>query len=133
MKVKFNLAPDVPNKNGTIYPREELKKAIEKYNNEDVKTGRALGLNHQPTEYVFPLSDASFKVKNIEFSESENYYVADIEILPTPKGKELEGILKKIDEGDYRIVTYSMGTVENGVIKDMQIVSVGIEPKENCA
>ena len=32
MEIKFNLKADVPNKNGTIYPKEELERAIEEYN-----------------------------------------------------------------------------------------------------
>ena len=142
MKLQFNLQADKPNSNGNIYPKDTLKKAIEEYNENYVKTGKALGEISQPKDTTPNLSNVAFRISEIETSSSyspisESYddrWLAEIEILETPMGKTLQEIFNK----DMNIVTMGYGEVEededgNNIIKNFKIVGVGIEPKEKCA
>jgi len=135
MKIQFNLIADTPNKNDTIYPKNVLKKAIEKFNEEKVKQGKAFGIIGQPILEDVNLTEVAFKIN--ELDEIDKSYVADIEILGTPNGKKLKKFV--IDNlENYRIVTLGYGTIKkdedgNRVIKKMKITGIGIEPIENCA
>lgn len=132
MKVEFNIISDTPNANGIIYQRDALRKAIKKYNEDYVKTGKALGELGQPKDTMPDVHNIAFKVNEIEFEDE--HWNAEIEILETSRGKELQEIINK---GDYRIVTMGVGEIEkvnnDTIIKKFKIVGVGIEPKENCA
>ena len=135
VKVEFNLKADTPNGNGTIYPKEVLKKAIAEYKQKQVKFGHGLGELGQPKEIHTVLSNVAFRINEIE--SEDDHWNAEIEILKTPMGKELEKIIKTIDNEDYRIVTMAVGDVkenEDGTrtLNNMEIAGVGIEPKENC-
>jgi hypothetical protein len=124
-KVLFNLKADEPNANGTIYPKDVLKEAIKEYNENHVKDGRAFGEINFPRQAAISMVDIAFRINDIE--EENDRWLAEIEILNTPKGEELKNIVKKLK--NYRIVTYGHGTVEDNVIKDFKIASVGIVPK----
>lgn len=135
MIVNFNVISDTPNANGTIYPKDELKRAMDKYNEKYVKTGKALGEISQPkSELGVSLMNVAFKINEIEFED--DHWNAEIKILNNlPKGKLLQEI---IDKNEYRIVTMTIGEITknkdgHNVISNMEIVGVGIEPKENCA
>ena len=74
----------------------------------------------------------AFRINEIE--ETDNEWLAEIEILDTPKGK----ILKETINTGMRIVTMGVADTnkdkdDNYVVKNFRLVSVGIEPKENCA
>ena len=132
MKVEFNLLADTPNANGTIYPKDILKKAIDEYNEKYVKDGCALGEIQQPKDIYTTLTNVAFKINEIEFDE--DHWNAEIEILDTPKGKELQEI---IERDKFRIVTMGMGEVDENedgtrTINKFEITGVGIEPKGNC-
>lgn len=135
VKVEFNLKADTPNANGTIYPKDILKEAIKEYNENYVKKGRALGELGQPINAMIDtsLTNIAFKVNEIEFKD--DHWNAEIEIFETPKGKELQEIIK---HDEYRIVTVSYGEVTENkdgtrTLNNMDITGVGIEPKDNCA
>ena len=135
VKVEFNLKADIPNGNGTIYPKDVLKKAIAEYKQKQVKCGYGLGELGQPKEIHTALANVAFRINEIE--SEDDHWDADIEILETPKGKELQEIIDGIDNGDFRIVTMAVGEVkenEDGTrtLNNMEIAGVGIEPKGNC-
>jgi len=74
---------------GRIYPREELEKAIAKYQetiDKDIAFG-TLG----PSEATINIVDISHKVKNITINE-DGSVVADIEILDTPQGTFVQSL-----------------------------------------
>lgn len=133
-KIKFNLQADIPNKNGTIYPKEVLKEAVEKFNKR-IKETRVLGEIRQPTKLHLKLQNAAFQINDIIAENDSNWY-ADIEILSTPMGDKLKEILDDPDK--FKIVTIGYGKVTkdkdgNNIITKFEIAQVGIEPNDNCA
>ena len=133
MKVEFNLMADTPNKNGTIYPKDILKKAIDEYNQKQVKIGHGLGELGQPMGIQTTLTNVAFKINEIE--QEDEHWNAEIEILKTPKGDELQEIIKR---GEFKIVTMGVGEFDKNedgtrTINKFEITGVGIEPKGNCA
>ena len=133
MKLQFNLQADKPTANGTIYPKDILKKAVDEYNKNYVENDRALGEIQQPKNLHTELSNIAFKINEIE--QEDDHWNAEIEILKTPQGEILKDI---IDKAEYRIVTMGVGEYDKNedgthTINKFEIVGVGIEPKENCA
>lgn len=133
MRILFNLKADEPNANGIIYQRDSLRKAIKKYNEDYVKTGKALGEFSHPKDTMPDIHNIAFKISEIEFED--DHWDAEIEILNLPKGKLLQEI---IGHNECRIVTMGVGDIKkdedgNSIVRNFKIVGVGIEPKENCA
>ena len=97
------------NRNGRIYPKETLFKAVEKYINEQVKTGRAVGELDHPACPQINLDKVSHKITRLEF-DGDNV-VGKAQVLETPMGKIVEGLIK----GGVKLGVSSrgMGTVEN--------------------
>ena len=97
------------NRNGRIYPKETLFKAVEKYINEQVKTGRAVGELDHPAGPQINLDKVSHKITRLEF-DGDNV-VGKAQVLNTPMGKIVEGLI----EGGVKLGVSSrgMGTVEN--------------------
>lgn len=97
------------NRNGRIYPKETLFKAVEKYINEQVKTGRAVGELDHPAGPQINLDKVSHKITELKF-DGDNV-VGKAQVLETPMGKIVEGLIK----GGVKLGVSSrgMGTVEN--------------------
>ena len=97
------------NRNGRIYPKETLFKAVEKYINEQVKTGRAVGELDHPAGPQINLDKVSHKITELKF-DGDNV-VGKAQVLNTPMGKIVEGLI----EGGVKLGVSSrgMGTVEN--------------------
>ena len=97
------------NRNGRIYPKETLFKAVEKYINEQVKTGRAVGELDHPAGPQINLDKVSHKITRLEFDGDK--VVGKAQVLETPMGKIVEGLIK----GGVKLGVSSrgMGTVEN--------------------
>lgn len=130
MKVKFNIKADTPNKNGTIYPKKVLKKAMKEYIKR-IKDRREFGIIDQP-KFTTPLTEIAFRINDV--IENDGGYVAEINILSTPNGDKLKEI---IDKNEYRIVTLSYGDITkdkdgNDVVSNLEIAQVGIKPKKDC-
>ena len=79
------------NRNGRIYPKETLFKAVEKYINEQVKTGRAVGELDHPAGPQINLDKVSHKITRLEF-DGDNV-VGKAQVLETPMGKIVEGLI----------------------------------------
>jgi len=77
------LTCDKPSRNGYIYPKEELQKAIDKYQ-EKIDAGEAFGTLGLNPSGVMDLESVSHKVTEIYFED--NKVIAKIEILDTPSG-----------------------------------------------
>ena len=97
------------NRNGRIYPKETLFKAVEKYINEQVKTGRAVGELDHPAGPQINLDKVSHKITRLEF-DGDNV-VGKAQVLETPMGKSVEGLIK--GGGKLGVSSRGMGTVEN--------------------
>lgn len=84
----------VKNKNGRIYPMQNLGEAIANYNNDYVQKSRALGELNHPEGPTVNLDKVSHMIK--ELRQDGNNFVGKAKILNTPMGKIVKGLL---DEG----------------------------------
>jgi hypothetical protein len=80
------------NKNGRVYEKKTLEKAIEKYVNEQVKTGRAVGELNHPEGPTVNLDKVSHKINELRWQGSD--VVGKASILKTPMGQIVEGGVK---------------------------------------
>jgi len=101
------------NRNGRIYPRPILEKAVSKYDNEQVKTQRAVGELNHPAGPIINLDKVSHRITELNWDG--NNVMGKALILDTPNGKIVKGLL----DGGVKlgVSTRGMGTLEqrNGV------------------
>ena len=111
------------NRNGRIYPKAIMEKAVGKYVNEQVKTGRAVGELNHPEGPTVNLDKVSHRITDLHFEGND--VVGRASILDTPNGKIVKGLL----DGGVRlgVSTRGMGSIEqrNGmtVVKDDYILN----------
>ena len=79
------------NKNGRIYEKATMEKAVNKYIEEQVKTGRAVGELNHPEGPTVNLDKVSHKINSLHFQGND--VVGKASILKTPMGKIVEGLL----------------------------------------
>ena len=91
------------NKNGRIYEKKTLERAVEKYVTEQVKTGRAVGELNHPEGPTVNLDKVSHKINNLHWQGND--VVGKASILKTPMGKIVEGLL----EGGVKLGVSSRG------------------------
>ncbi len=101
------------NRNGRIYEKKTLEKAVEKYVTEQVKTGRAVGELNHPEGPTVNLDKVSHKINSLHWQGND--VVGKASILKTPMGKIVEGLL----EGGVKLGVSSRGmgslVAKNGV------------------
>jgi|TARA_B100000085_G_scaffold275734_1_gene293971 hypothetical protein len=109
------MQADQKNRNGRIYEKKILEKAVGKYVTEQVKTGRAVGELDHPAGPGINLDKVSHKITELRFEGSD--VIGKASILKTPMGKIVEGLL----EGGVKLGVSSrgMGSLEqkNGVMR----------------
>ena len=114
---------DQKNRNGRIYPKVIMEKAVGKYVTEQVKTGRAVGELNHPEGPTVNLDKVSHRITDLKFEGND--VVGRASILDTPNGKIVKGLL----DGGVRlgVSTRGMGSLEsrNGVmvVKDDYILN----------
>ena len=118
---------DKKNRNGRVYPKPILEKAVNKYVKEQVKTHRAVGELNHPEGPTVNLDKVSHLITDLKF-EGTNV-VGKAQVLPTPMGKIVEGLL----EGGVQlgVSTRGMGSLvqKNGAMevgKDFILSTVDI-------
>ena len=79
------------NKNGRIYEKATMEKAVNKYITEQVKTGRAVGELNHPEGPTVNLDKVSHKINSLHWQGND--VVGKASILKTPMGKIVEGLL----------------------------------------
>jgi hypothetical protein len=102
------------NRNGRIYPKSVMEKAVDKYVTEQVKTGRAVGELNHPDGPSINLDKVSHKINALECQGHD--VVGKAQILETPMGQIVKGLL---DGGvQLGVSTRGMGSLEerNGVM-----------------
>jgi len=97
------MQADQKNRNGRIYEKKTLEKAVEKYVTEQVKTGRAVGELNHPEGPTVNLDKVSHKINNLHWQGND--VVGKASILKTPMGKIVEGLL----EGGVKLGVSSRG------------------------
>jgi len=91
------------NRNGRIYEKASLEKAVEKYVVEQVKQGRAVGELNHPEGPTVNLDKVSNKITDLHWQGND--VVGKASILKTPMGKIVEGLL----EGGVKLGVSSRG------------------------
>ena len=79
------------NRNGRIYEKKTMEKAVEKYMVEQVRTGRAVGELNHPEGPTVNLDKVSHKITDLHWQGND--VVGKASILKTPMGKIVEGLL----------------------------------------
>jgi len=91
------------NRNGRIYEKKTMEKAVDKYVTEQVKTGRAVGELNHPEGPTVNLDKVSHKITSLEWKGND--VMGKASILKTPMGKIVEGLL----EGGVKLGVSSRG------------------------
>ena len=99
---------DKKNRNGRVYPKAIGEKAVDKYVTEQVSKKRAVGELNHPEGPTVNLDKVSHLIKELKFEG--NNVIGKAQILPTPMGKIVEGLL----EGGVQlgVSTRGMGSLE---------------------
>ena len=115
------------NRNGRIYPKEVMESAVNKYIDEQVSKGRAVGELNHPEGPTINLDKVSHKIDSLDWKGND--VVGKATILNTPMGKIVEGLL----DGGVRVgvSTRGMGSLQRGgdammVGKDFMLNAVDI-------
>ena len=96
------------NRNGRVYPKPIMEKALNKYNTEQVSKGRAVGELNHPEGPTVNLDKVSHKIEKLEWKGND--VVGKATILETPMGKIVQGLL---DGGvNLGVSTRGMGSLE---------------------
>ena len=98
------------NRNGRIYPKPVMEKALSKYNSEQVSKGRAVGELNHPEGPTVNLDKVSHKIESLDWKGND--VVGKATILETPMGQIVKGLL---DGGvNLGVSTRGMGSLKNG-------------------
>ena len=81
------------NRNGRVYPQKTLMKEVKRYNNEYVKTNRAMGELGHPDGPQLNLERVSHLIKELRVDGNDIYGRA--KILDTPYGKIVKDLVKE--------------------------------------
>jgi len=115
------------NRNGRIYPKPVMESAVNKYTDEQVSKGRAVGELNHPEGPTINLDKVSHKIESLDWKGND--VVGKATILATPMGKIVEGLL----DGGVRVgvSTRGMGSLQRGngammVGKDFMLNAVDI-------
>ena len=104
------MQAETKNRNGRIYPREVMNKAVGKYINEQVSKGRAVGELNHPEGPTVNLDKVSHKIESLDWKGND--VVGKATILETPMGQIVKGLL---DGGvNLGVSTRGMGSLKNG-------------------
>lgn len=117
------MQSETRNRNGRVYPKPVMERAVDKYVTEQVKTGRAVGELNHPDGPSVNLDKVSHKIEALDWKGND--VVGKARILETPMGQIVKGLL----DGGVRlgVSTRGMGSLEerNGVmyVKDDFLLS----------
>ena len=121
------MQAETKNRNGRIYPKDVMVKAVNKYDDEQVSKGRAVGELNHPDGPTVNLDKVSHKIESLNWQGND--VVGKATILETPMGKIVKGLL---DGGvNLGVSTRGMGSLKNGnnamiVQPDFMLNAVGI-------
>ena len=112
------MQAETKNRNGRIYPKPIMEKAVNKYVTEQVSKGRAVGELNHPEGPTVNLDKVSHKIESLDWKGND--VVGKATILETPMGMIVRGLL---DGGiNLGVSTRGMGSLERGnnamIVKD---------------
>ena len=85
------LQGNIKNRNGRMYPMETLAKEVNRYNESNVVTGRALGELGHPDGPTVNLDRVSHKITSLR--ESGSNFIGKAKILDTPMGQFAKSLI----------------------------------------
>lgn len=96
------------NRNGRIYPKRIMEKAVNSYIKDQVKTGRSVGELNHPDGPTINLDKVSHRITDLRFEGND--VIGKASILNTPMGNIVKGLL----EGGVKlgVSTRGMGSLE---------------------
>ena len=100
---------EAKNRNGRIYPKAIMEKAVSRYVKDQVSQKRAVGELNHPEGPTVNLDKVSHLITQLEFKGND--VIGKASILDTPNGKIVKGLL----DGGVRlgVSTRGMGSLEN--------------------
>jgi len=102
------LQSELKNRNGRVYPFSILEKEVNRYNEEYIKTSRALGELGHPDGPTVNLDRVSHRIT--ELRAEGNNFIGKAQILDTPMGKIAKNLL---DEGvQLGVSSRGMGSID---------------------
>ena len=87
------LQGDLQNRNGRMYPMSVLRKEVQRYNESNIQSGRALGELGHPEGPTVNLDRVSHKI--VSLKESGTNFIGKAKILATPMGKIAESLISE--------------------------------------
>ena len=87
------LQGDLQNRNGRMYPMSVLRKEVQRYNENHVKSGRALGELGHPEGPTVNLDRVSHKI--VSLKESGSNFIGKAKLLSTPMGKIASSLIEE--------------------------------------
>ena len=112
------MSAEQKNRNGRIYPKQVLGKAVESYNTTQVVPGRAVGELNHPEGPTVNLDKVSHKINSLDWQGND--VVGKATILATPMGEVVKGLL----DGGVKlgVSTRGMGSLQRSndamIVKD---------------
>ena len=112
------LQSDLKNRNGRMYPFQVLEKEVNRYNEEYIKTSRALGELGHPDGPTVNLDRVSHRITSLS-AEGTNF-IGRAQILDTPMGQIAKALLE--DGVQLGVSSRGMGSIDRredmGVVMD---------------
>ena len=112
------LQSEIKNRNGRMYPFSVLEKEVQRYNEEYVKTSRALGELGHPDGPTVNLDRVSHRITSLR-AEGNNF-IGKAQILNTPNGNIAKALLE--DGVKLGVSSRGMGSIDKredcGVVMD---------------
>jgi hypothetical protein len=87
------LQGDLKNRNGRMYPMETLRREVQRYTENHVNAGRALGELGHPDGPTVNLDRVSHKI--VSLKENGTNFIGKAKILSTPMGKIAESLISE--------------------------------------
>ena len=103
------MSAEQKNRNGRIYPKQIMERAVDKYVNEQVSKKRSVGELNHPEGPTVNLDKVSHLITDLQWEGND--VVGKAQILDTPMGRIVKGLL----EGGVQlgVSTRGMGSLEN--------------------
>ena len=102
------LQSELKNRNGRMYPFSVLEKEVSRYNEEYIKTSRALGELGHPDGPTVNLDRVSHRITSL--SAEGNNFIGKAQILDTPMGKIAKSLLE--DGVKLGVSSRGMGSID---------------------
>ena len=119
------LQGNIKNRNGRMYPMQTLAKEVQRYNESNVVTGRALGELGHPDGPTVNLERVSHMITSLQ-PDGKNF-IGEAKVMDTPYGKIVKNL---IDEGaKLGVSSRGSGNVKedgSGEVSDFEIITVDV-------